>query len=349
MFNILYKNVKFFFNKRDLIKDSQRISKIANKFGTARVLYHNNEKNNLHIMFICHKKNYLLDPFKYKYSKNKIFVLVKGEAEFQFYNSKGRIIKTSKFNKNNNFIILNENFYFYRQKIFSNKILFFEITPGPYLKKNNIYLKHINEKFPSYAVKQNILYLTNKTKAKKNNITKFVEKFGDKVFIYSKKDIEDIIIKKNIHFIISDRYKHIISKNILDKFKYKAINLHHSYLPYGRGWNPIFWSIFRKKIFGATIHYLNKKIDAGNIINQKKIKYNQNDTLIDLYARVRKELEKLFRKSWLKIKNNKTKSIKNEIKKGFIYYRKNDYFVKKIIKNKLWNTKVVDIQKNLND
>ena len=190
----------------------------------------------------------------------------------------------------------------------------------------------------------NVLYLTNKYKLSKNKITNFITSKGDKVFITCDKNLNKIIKEKEIKFIVSDRYRFKIKKNIILKFKKNIINLHHSYLPFSRGWQPIFWTVYDTKPLGVSIHYVNSEIDSGDIIAQKKINYKNNNSLNELYIKVRTELTKLFKKNWISIKKNKNKSKKNKIFKGTIHFRKEDLIVKKITKKKGWKTLVSDVK-----
>ena len=190
----------------------------------------------------------------------------------------------------------------------------------------------------------NVLYLTNKNKLAKNEITNFISNNGDKVFITCNKNLNKIIKEKKIKFIVSDRYRFKIKDNVILKFKKNIINLHHSYLPFSRGWQPIFWTVYDRKPLGVTIHYVSNKIDSGNIIIQKKINYKNDDSLNELYAKVRTELTKLFKKNWISIKKNKNKSKKNKTLNGTIHFRKEDFIIKKIINKKGWKTLVSDVK-----
>ena len=78
---------------------------------------------------------------------------------------------------------------------------------------------------------------------------------------------------KNIDLVITFNYRKILDKNILKKLKRPAINLHISYLPFNRGCHPNFWSFVENSPKGVTIHEIDKGIDTGPIIYQKKISF----------------------------------------------------------------------------
>ena len=53
-----------------------------------------------------------------------------------------------------------------------------------------------------------------------------------------------------------------------------TINLHPSYLPYGRGKYPNIWAILKNEPFGASLCSLGAGIDNGGIYCQKKLMLN---------------------------------------------------------------------------
>lgn len=104
---------------------------------------------------------------------------------------------------------------------------------------------------------------------------------------------------KNFDFIISYGYKHIIKEDVISQFKNKIINLHISYLPYNRGTNPNFWSFYESTPAGVTIHILDRGIDTGDILVQKKIIFEESEnTFRKTYNRLRNEIENLFKENY---------------------------------------------------
>ena len=68
------------------------------------------------------------------------------------------------------------------------------------------------------------------------------------------------------------------------------INSHPSFLPKYKGFNPIKESFNNKEIFyGTTLHFIEKKVDDGKIIFQKKInlkKKNIKDVYKILFSKI---------------------------------------------------------------
>ncbi len=71
----------------------------------------------------------------------------------------------------------------------------------------------------------------------------------------------------------------LIGPNLLEKYSDKIINLHVGLPQYYRGSSCNFWPIHDKRLdcLGATIHLVNKKIDGGKILSQKKITLEKQD------------------------------------------------------------------------
>ena len=55
------------------------------------------------------------------------------------------------------------------------------------------------------------------------------------------------------------------------------------FLPFNKGTSPSIWSIVANTPKGVTLHFINEKIDDGNIIAQKIVNVNENDTLLTNY------------------------------------------------------------------
>lgn len=86
------------------------------------------------------------------------------------------------------------------------------------------------------------------------------------------------IIDKNPDIIITAAYGQIIPEELLFFTKYKAINVHASLLPKYRGGAPINRAIENgEKYLGITIMYMDKLMDNGDMISQRKIELKEED------------------------------------------------------------------------
>jgi methionyl-tRNA formyltransferase len=88
-------------------------------------------------------------------------------------------------------------------------------------------------------------------------------------------------------FIITCAYGQIIPKSILDIPKFGCINIHGSLLPKYRGASPIQYAILKgDKKTGITVMEMDEKMDEGDIISQKSIKIESNDTASSLHDKL---------------------------------------------------------------
>tara|TARA_B110001454_G_scaffold149426_1_gene138827 strand:- start:5777 stop:6631 length:855 start_codon:yes stop_codon:yes gene_type:complete len=86
--------------------------------------------------------------------------------------------------------------------------------------------------------------------------------------------------------IICIRYAEILKKDVLDIAPDGIINFHPSLLPKYKGLGPIFQAILHdEKEVGFSFHYIDEKIDTGNIIKMKKIRMNGDDSVSRLTIR----------------------------------------------------------------
>jgi methionyl-tRNA formyltransferase len=83
-----------------------------------------------------------------------------------------------------------------------------------------------------------------------------------------------------------------------------VINTHPSYLPYGRGKHPYYWSIVEGTPFGVTIHRVDDGVDTGNILWQKKVELTPLDTGESAYDKAVKAMKELIDTNLFLIANN---------------------------------------------
>jgi len=101
------------------------------------------------------------------------------------------------------------------------------------------------------------------------------------------KESYEKIVSIKPDMIITCAYGQIIPEIILNCAKYGCINVHGSLLPKLRGGAPIHHAIINgDKKTGITIMYMDKKMDAGDIINQESIDILDSDNLDSLYEKM---------------------------------------------------------------
>jgi formyltetrahydrofolate deformylase len=96
-----------------------------------------------------------------------------------------------------------------------------------------------------------------------------------------------------IDFVVLARYMQILSKDFVNQFPNRIINIHHSFLPAFAGAKPYHAAHERGvKIIGATSHYVTSELDAGPIIEQDVTRCSHIDTIQKLVRKGR-DLEKI--------------------------------------------------------
>jgi methionyl-tRNA formyltransferase len=87
--------------------------------------------------------------------------------------------------------------------------------------------------------------------------------------------------------IVVAAYGEILSKELLSIPKRGAINLHASLLPKYRGAAPVQWAIIRgEKETGITTFLMDEGMDTGEILLQRAIPIEEEDTAGSLYAKL---------------------------------------------------------------
>lgn len=86
--------------------------------------------------------------------------------------------------------------------------------------------------------------------------------------------------------IVSVAANQIFHKELLALPSRGCINLHAGLLPRYRGINPTFWALANGETqTGVTVHFMEDKLDSGDIVIQKKIAILPVDTLHGLYMK----------------------------------------------------------------
>jgi len=78
-----------------------------------------------------------------------------------------------------------------------------------------------------------------------------------------------MVEEMDVELVVLARYMQILSPQLSDALKGRAINIHHSFLPSFKGARPYFQAHDRGvKLIGATAHYVTSDLDEGPIIEQ---------------------------------------------------------------------------------
>lgn len=100
-----------------------------------------------------------------------------------------------------------------------------------------------------------------------------------------------LIEAENPDTIVLARYMQIFPAWLCEKYRYRVINIHHSFLPSFVGARPYHQSKERGvKLIGATCHYVTEQLDAGPIIEQDVVRIRHSDSIEDM-MRLGKDVE----------------------------------------------------------
>jgi methionyl-tRNA formyltransferase len=117
--------------------------------------------------------------------------------------------------------------------------------------------------------------------------------------------------------IFSFYYRLMIPGEILSIPKLGAMNMHGSLLPKYRGRCPVNWVIINGETeTGVTLHYMVENPDAGDIVAQKKVQINFEDTAYTLMGKIEKAAVQLLQETWPLIKEGRHKRIKQDLSRG---------------------------------
>lgn len=124
----------------------------------------------------------------------------------------------------------------------------------------------------------------------------------------------EILNLLDLHYLVSVNYRYILPREIFEIPK-SSINIHGSLLPKYRGRTPHVWSIINgEKLAGITVHLITEGVDEGDIIKQKEIIIEPNDTGYTLLQKYEKEYPTLLMESLIKLEKKEDLIIQDESK-----------------------------------
>jgi len=99
-------------------------------------------------------------------------------------------------------------------------------------------------------------------------------------------------------FAVSHGYRLILRAPVIEQLPDRIVNLHIALLPYNRGADPTLWSVLESTPAGVTIHHIDAGVDTGDIIAQREVALDDDDTLATAYAKLQDAMAELFREQW---------------------------------------------------
>ena len=100
-------------------------------------------------------------------------------------------------------------------------------------------------------------------------------------------------------FLFSAMFRRLLKAELLEIPRLGALNLHPSLLPKFRGRSPINWVLVKgERETGVTLHYMVEKADRGDIVAQRRIPIDEEDTALTLHRKAAEAARGLMRETY---------------------------------------------------
>jgi phosphoribosylglycinamide formyltransferase-1 len=99
----------------------------------------------------------------------------------------------------------------------------------------------------------------------------------------------------DVEFVVLAGFMRVLKSPMLEAFPRRIINIHPSLLPKFPGleaWKQALAS--GESVTGCTVHYVDEKIDHGDIIAHREVQILPNDSAESLHARIQKAEHELY-------------------------------------------------------
>jgi formyltetrahydrofolate deformylase len=97
--------------------------------------------------------------------------------------------------------------------------------------------------------------------------------------------LKELVAEHDVDLVVLARYMQILSDDLCDHLRGRAINIHHSFLPGFKGAKPYHQAHRRGvKLVGATAHFVTADLDEGPIIEQDVTRVGHALTADELVA-----------------------------------------------------------------
>ncbi len=102
------------------------------------------------------------------------------------------------------------------------------------------------------------------------------------------RQVLDLLAEADVDLVLLARYMQVLSPAVIDAWRGRMINIHHSFLPAFAGAKP-YAQAYRRgvKLIGATAHYVTEALDEGPIIAQATTPVTHRDGIGDLIRKGR--------------------------------------------------------------
>jgi methionyl-tRNA formyltransferase len=149
-----------------------------------------------------------------------------------------------------------------------------------------------------------------------NEIYTIAKSEGFEVEIFNSKQYALNLADFKIDLGVLAWWPYILREPLISFPKEGFINFHPSLLPHNRGKHYNFWALVEEAPFGVTLHRVDNGIDTGEIISQRSISYDWEDTGETLYRKAQKEIVTLFCETYPDLRHGKITATAQDLSKG---------------------------------
>lgn len=109
--------------------------------------------------------------------------------------------------------------------------------------------------------------------------------------------LHKLLVEKRIQLVCLAGFMKILSHSFTRNWEKRILNIHPSLLPKFKGLNTHSRALESgEQLHGCTVHYVNEKLDSGEILDQAQVKITKDDNSVTLASRVLIEEHKLYSK-----------------------------------------------------
>src|SRR5207237_4445515 len=105
--------------------------------------------------------------------------------------------------------------------------------------------------------------------------------------LQAEEELVEILRQAGVHLVVLAGFMRVLHAPMLEAFPRRIINIHPSLLPKFPGleaWKQALAA--GETVTGCTVHYIDDKIDHGQIVAQREVAILPNDTPETLHARI---------------------------------------------------------------
>lgn len=78
----------------------------------------------------------------------------------------------------------------------------------------------------------------------------------------------------------------ILKENVIEAVNKGILNLHPGWIPDVRGLDAVKWAVYNQLPLGVTAHYIDKRVDAGKILDRRGVNVDNDDTFFDISQKI---------------------------------------------------------------